>query len=165
MLLFESAKRIGVEVFKDENTGGLIYITETGGIATGIAPAQAPDAKTLIPPKTAYGWDLRIRGAEESDFTDKTKRIGVEIFEDLNANNQLIYISETGYLAIAPNTGKLADTKGMSWKPGMTLRVRKGGEKDFKDSKKFGIEVFVDNRTGNLIYINDVGSIAVLPKQ
>lgn len=162
---FNNAKKISVEVFRDENTGGLIYITDTGAIATGVAPATAPDPNNNPPPKIAYGWTLRIRGADEPDFSEKTKRMGVEIFEDVNANNQLLYISETGYIATAPNPGKLADNKGMTWKPSMTLKVRKIGEKEFKDAKKVGIEVFVDNRTGNTIFINDIGSIAVLPKQ
>ena len=47
----------------------------------------------------------------------------------------------------------------------MDLTARKGGEKDFDKAKKFGIEVFQDNRTGNLIFISETGSIAVLPKQ
>jgi hypothetical protein len=162
---FEHAKKIVVEVFKDENTGGLIYITDTGSIATGPAPATAPDPKSPPPPKSAYGWTVRIRGAEEPDFSDKTKRMGVEIFEDVNANNQLLYITEAGYIATAPNPGKFFDTKGMTWKPSMTLKVRRAGEKEFKDAKKFGIEVFVDNHTGYTVFVNDTGAIAVLPKQ
>jgi len=162
---FERAKKIGMEVFKDENTGGLIYITETGGIATSPAPATPPDPLSPAPTKALYAWDLRVRGADESEFSDKTKHIGVEIFEDPNAGNQLIYITETGCIAIAPNPGMLSETKGMTWKPGMTLKARKAGEKDFKNAKKYGIEVFVDNRTGNLVFIDDTGSIAVLPKQ
>jgi len=163
---FEHAKKICMEVFKDENTGGLLYISEIGAIAAAPAPATAPDPQNPTPPKAAYGWNLRVRGADELDFGDKTKRIGVEIFEDPNVNNQLLYITEAGYLSIAPNPGKFADLKSVTWKAAMNLKVRKGGEKAFnKDTKKFGIEVFVDNRTGNLVYVSETGSIAVLPKQ
>jgi hypothetical protein len=50
------------------------------------------------------------------------------------------------------------------WKHGMELRVRKAGEADFnKDTQKFGIEVFQDKNNGNLIYISQTGSIAVVP--
>jgi len=50
------------------------------------------------------------------------------------------------------------------WKHGMELRVRKAGEADFnKDTKKWGIEVFRDENNGNLIYISETGSIAVVP--
>lgn len=162
---FDNAKKIGIEVFKDENTGGLIYITESGGIATSAAPAMSPDPKNIAPPKSAYGLTLRVRGADEPDFSDRTKWVGVEVIEDQNANNQLVYITEAGYVAVTKKPEKLADLKGVTWKVAMALKVRKGGEKAFKEAKKFGIEVFSDNRTGNLIFICETGSIAVLPKQ
>lgn len=160
---FETAKRFGLEVFKDENTGGLIYITEAGAIATTAAPATQPDPKKIAPPKPAYGLVLRVRKADEPDFTDKTRRVGIEVFEDPNAN-VLFYISDTGSVAAVANPGKLGETRGVTWKTAMNLRARKGGEKDFEKAKKFGIEVFQDNRTGNLIFISETGAITVLPK-
>jgi len=162
---FENARKFGMEVFKDENTGGLIYIVaETGAIATAPAPASAPDPKKISPPQTRYGLLLRIRSANESDFTDKTKKIGVEVFEDPNAN-VLFYITEAGYVATAPNPGKFPpDAKSVKWMGAMALKARKGGDKTFDTAKKYGIEVFQDNRTGNLIFICESGSIAVLPK-
>jgi hypothetical protein len=54
--------------------------------------------------------------------------------------------------------------KAPEWKHGMELRVRKAGEADFnKDTKKIGIEVFRDENNGNLIYVSETGSIAVVP--
>ena len=130
---FDNAKKFGMEVFKDENTGTspgtLIYVTEVGGIATAAAPGAAPSP--IKPPKTMYGLVLRVRGAEEPDFTDKTKKMGVEVFEDPNAN-VLFYITEAGYVATAPNPDKIAaDAKGVTWKSAIALRARKAGEKDF----------------------------------
>jgi len=158
---FDDAKKFGVEVSVDENTGGLIYITEKGGIATAAAPAT--ELKKVVPPKTAYGLVPQVRTANEADFTDKTKKLGIEVFEDPNAN-VLLYISEAGFIATAPNPGKFADTKGISWKSAMGLKARKGGEKTFDNAKKYSVEVFQDNRTGNLLFISETGSIAVLPK-
>ena len=93
---FDNAKKFGMEVFKDENTNGLIYITETGAIATAAAPDDLPrpeeDGRR---PKTLYGLVLRVRGADEPNFTDKTKQIGLEVFEDPNAN-MLFYMTEAG---------------------------------------------------------------------
>src|SRR4029453_6051941 len=40
---FTNAKAFGVEIFKAENPGGLVYATETGSIATAPAPPTAPD--------------------------------------------------------------------------------------------------------------------------
>ena len=161
---FENARKYGMEVFKDENTGGLIYITETGAISTAEFKGAAPDPKKIAPPKTAYGLVLRVRGANEPDFTDKTKKIGVEVFEDPNAGNVLFYLTEAGYVATAQNPGKFADGKGVTWKSAMALKARKGGEKSFDGAKKYGVEVFQDNRTGHLIFISETGAIAVLPK-
>jgi hypothetical protein len=162
---FDNAKKFGMEIFKDENTGGLIYITEIGAIAGASTSLPAPDPKKILPPKAQYGLDLRVRGAEESDFTDKTKRMGVEVFEDPNTNT-LFYITEAGYVGTAPYTGKFVpNATSVTWKSAMALRARKGGEKDFEKAKKYGIEVFEDNRTGNLLFLSETGSIAVLPKE
>jgi hypothetical protein len=160
---FDDAKKFGLEIFKDENTGGLLYITEAGAISAAAAPATQPDPKKIAAPKPAYGLVLRVRGADEPDFTDKTKKVGVEVFEDPNAN-LLFYIADNGAVAVVPNSGKLSDTRGVTWKTAMNLKSRKGGEKDFEKAKKFGIEVFQDNRTGNLVFVSETGAIAVLPK-
>jgi hypothetical protein len=45
------------------------------------------------------------------------------------------------------------------------LRARKGDEPDFtKDTKRYGVEVFVDENNGNLIYISETGDISVVKK-
>jgi hypothetical protein len=160
---FKDAKRFGVEAFKDENTGGLIYITEVGAIATAAAPAAPPDAKNQGP-KAVYGLDLRVRGADEPEFTEKTKRVGVEVFEDPNAKT-LVYITETGYIAVVPQAKLIDGVRGVTWKSALNLRARKGGQEKFEEAKKYGIEVFLDNRTENLLFVSETGSIAVLPKQ
>jgi hypothetical protein len=161
---FENAKKLGVEVFKDENTNDLIYITETGAIAVSTSNAPPPDGKKVEAPKTQYGLVLRVRGADEPNFTEKTKQLGVEVFEDPNAKT-LFYLTEAGYVATAPSTGKFVpDAKGVTWRGAMALRARKGGQADFNAAKKYGVEVFEDNRTGNLIFISETGSVAVLPK-
>jgi hypothetical protein len=54
--------------------------------------------------------------------------------------------------------------KAPQWLHGMNLRSRTSKEDDFnKDTRKFGIEVFRDENNGNLIYISETGSIAVVP--
>jgi hypothetical protein len=50
------------------------------------------------------------------------------------------------------------------WLHGMNLKSRTSKEDDFgKDTRKYGIEVFRDENNGNLIYISETGSIAVVP--
>lgn len=58
------------------------------------------------------------------------------------------------------------DTKAPKWLHGLEFKVRKAGEADFnKETKKYGIEVFRDENNGNLVYISETGSIAVVPSK
>ena len=57
-----------------------------------------------------------------------------------------------------------AGVKAPDWKNAMELRLRKAGEPDFNDkTKKIGVEVFLDSNNGNIVYISETGSVAVLP--
>ncbi len=155
--------KFGIEVFKDGNTGGLIYISDTASIATAPAPSTAPAPDKVKAPKALYGLTLRTRKADEADFGKDTKSYGIEVFRDENTGG-LIYVSETGAIATAPP----AETKtgqGVTWKHAMTLKARAGGVTEFAKATAFGIEVFQDNNTGNLVYISDIGAIGVLPKK
>lgn len=66
-----------------------------------------------------------------------------------------------------PYVYALQDAKAPKWMHGLDLRVRKGGVKDFTDdpakTPKYGVEVFRDENNGNLVYISETGSIAVVP--
>ena len=58
------------------------------------------------------------------------------------------------------------ETKNPKWLHGLGLKVRPGDEGNFNEkSIKFGIEVFRDEYNGNLIYISEKGSIAVVPEK
>lgn len=55
--------------------------------------------------------------------------------------------------------------KGAAFSHALVLKVRKSDEADFSDAtKRFGVEVLRDENNGNLIYISETGSIAVVPK-
>ena len=161
---FTSAKKFGVEAFKDGNTGGLIYITETGDLACAPAPPQPPEPDQVKAPKALYGLELRVRKADEADFTANTRKVGVEVFRDENTGG-LLYISETGSVAAAPSPAEVKSGQGVSWKHAMTLKARPGGVNEFEKASKFGVEVFQDNNTGYLVYASETWSIAVLPKK
>jgi hypothetical protein len=56
------------------------------------------------------------------------------------------------------------DIKSPKWQYGLMVRARKGEEKDFNaETKKIGVEVYRDDNNGNLIYVTESGSIAVVP--
>jgi hypothetical protein len=155
------ALKFGVEVFKNENNGNLLYVSEAGHVAVLPGGAFNGPAKD---PTWLHGLDLKCRKSGQADFTPDTPKIGVEVFKDENTGN-LIYISETGCIAVVAGGGAPASpVKGPKWLHGLELRCRKGGEADFsKDTKKFGVEAFKDENNGNLVYVSEVGSIAVLP--
>ena len=72
-------------------------------------------------------------------------------------------------LLLAPHVpiGRAADNKvkAPTWQHGFNVMSRKSNEYNFDDksTKKYGIEVYKDEENGNLIYVSETGSIAVLP--
>jgi hypothetical protein len=159
---FESAKKIGLEVYRDDNTGGLVYITEVGAVAATPAGPKNADVKKALGWKPSHGLILRVRKSDEPEFTEKTRRLPVEVIADETTGN-LLYVTESGSIAAAPPPGGEA-AKGVTWRGAMNLKARKAGETDFAKAAKYGVEVFQDNRTGNLVFVSETGSIAVLPK-
>src|SRR5262249_24510581 len=130
----------------------------------GTPGAPLAEGKKTQPPSALYGLELRVRKADEKEFSDKTKQIPVEVFEDPNTG-VLIYVSDAGFIATAPNK-KLAEKPGPpTLVKGMNLKVRKAGEEDIEKAAKFGLEVFTDNRTAYLVSICETGSSAVLAKE
>jgi hypothetical protein len=129
------------------------------GLAPFTATAQDKKAKD---PEWKHGMKLRVRKAGEPAFTKDTKEYGVEAFNDDNSG-ELIYIDDIGNIAVAKGESKADGAKAPDWRHAMDLSVRKAGEAQFtKATKRCGVEVFRDENTGNLIYICDSGSIAVV---
>jgi hypothetical protein len=65
-----------------------------------------------------------------------------------------------------PQVYAQASAKAPEWKYGMNARVRRGDEPDFgKNTRKVGVEVYLDENNGTWIYISETGSIAVTPKK
>lgn len=156
---------ISLEVFRDENTGNWVYITERDffAVSPGDVSARAPTPSPKAP-KWSHGLDLKCRKAGEKEFTNDTKVWSVEVFFDENTG-QLIYICETGAVAIAAGTA-VPENKGKApaWLHGLDLKCRKGRTKDFDPTTKtYGMEVFRDENNDNLIYITEVGTLAVVP--
>jgi hypothetical protein len=162
----KSTKKYGLEVFTDENNGNQVYICETGAVGTVPAKFAVPTEGKIKAPAWQHAMDLKVRKAGEPDFNKDTRKYGLEVFLDEN-NGNFVYITETGSFAVVP--GKLAEKgsgekKGPTWKHGMELAVRKAGEKEFtKDTKRYGIEVFLDENNGNYVYVCETGAVAVVP--
>jgi hypothetical protein len=163
----KKTQKFGVEVFKDFNTGYGIYISQKGsfGAAPGFAEINGPIEKSKGA-KWVSGLDLPARKAGEKEFTEKTKVWAMEVFYDPNVTpGNWLYVTENAAVAAttgpAPAGGAL---KAPKWVHSVDLRCRKGGVRDWKDATPFGIEVYRDTNTSNLIYISDPGYIAVVPE-
>lgn len=68
--------------------------------AGGVAYVHAQDAKAK-PAESKYGLEMQVRKAGEAGFNKDTKKYGVEVYRDEN-NGNLVYISETGSIAVVP---------------------------------------------------------------
>jgi hypothetical protein len=160
--LFSEATKYGVEVYLDPNVDQFVCLTDKGIVAlqpkTGWTEAKGKS------PEWKHAMNLRVRKAGEGDFSDKTQKIGVEVYLDPNTGN-LVYITDTGHLASIPATSWTdAKDKPPEWKLAMELPARKASEKEVtKETKRYGVEVFLDPFTNHLIFISETGSLAVVP--
>lgn len=166
---WKDAARIGLEVYRDDNTGNLIYISETGAIAVvpanDVAGGENAGDKA---PSWLHGLDLAIRKADEPTFTKGTKKFGVEVFRD-EANGNLVYLCETGSIAVVPGGEKLPapteSVKEPGWSHGWNVKARRFGEKDFTEqTRTFGGEIFRDDNTGAIVAISEAGAISAAKK-
>jgi hypothetical protein len=161
----KTTKVHSMEVFRDPNTDNWLFVTELGNIAA--TNGKLFPGKSGADPKWVHSVDLQVRKGGVKEFKDATK-FGIEVYSDGNTGN-LVYITENGFVAIVPDEkGVTLDpkvkAKSPEWLHGLDLSCRKFDEKSFtKDTRKFGVEVYNDLQTGNLIFISETGSIAVTP--
>jgi hypothetical protein len=160
----KDSPKFGVEVFKDNNTGLGLYISQVGsiGVAPGFANSPAPVPKAQGP-DWITGLDLQCRKAGQKAFDKSTPIFAMEVFRDPNAGS-FLYITEKGLLAVnAARGGPASAGKAPKWIHSVDLRCRKAGFGDWKDAPKFGIEVYRDQITNNWVYVCETGAIAIAP--
>jgi hypothetical protein len=157
----EKTPRIGVELYHDVARNVVLAISEKGWIAAVPAPVlgkSKPGCMWL----TAH--DLHARKADEKDFTPKTRKYGVEVFHD-PVLRHLLYICESGSVALAPLPAGLVTDRGPKLLHAFTLAVRRPEQNDFTNAPRFGVEVFRDLNTpdGLICIVGETGSIATVP--
>ncbi len=161
----DKTQKYGVEAFKDNNNGLGLYVCQTGSMAIthGFATLKTPLLKSEGP-KWLTGLDLPARKAGEKKFTKETRVHSMEVFRDPNTNNWL-FITEKGHIgSTGARTMPASGTAAPKFVHSVDLSVRKGGVKDWTGAAKFGVEVYRDANTGNLIFICETGQIAVSPE-
>jgi hypothetical protein len=154
-----------VEVFRDDNTGQLIYICESGSVGIVAGDALPSDAKAKTP-AWFHGLDLKVRKGNQKDFDPNTPTYGMELFRDDNTGHW-IYITEKGTVAVLPGD---KNAKAPTIKPrepvynhGLDLKCRKVGEEEFgPKTRVWGIEVFRDPNTECIICLCETGVISVV---
>jgi len=159
----KDTKKYGIEVYRDDNAGKTVYISETGSLAL-LGDSKAGAAKEKAP-VWKHGMELQVRKAGEKEFTKTTKKHSIEVFYD-EINGALVYVSDIGAISVVAQPAAPGESKDKAptWVHAMELQARKAGEADFtKDTAKYGVEVFKDENNGNLIYLCDTGSLAVVP--
>src|SRR3954465_493587 len=73
-------------------TGSLALVA--AALVVELAPAQGDKPRT---PLWTHAFNLQCRNSKEPEFTDKTRKYGLEVFKDDN-NNLGLYLLETGSL-------------------------------------------------------------------
>jgi formylglycine-generating enzyme required for sulfatase activity len=159
-------KKFGLEIYVDEQSGHWMYIDETGAFV--VVPGAGPFKPAQKKAKAAgwlHGLDLRVRKAGEKGFEKNTRAWGVEVFHDEN-NGNIVYIGDSGMLAVVPGArdapAPTRDAKAPVWLNAFNLKVRKAGPGPAKFAT-CGLELFRDQNNGNLIYVSETGSLAVVP--
>ena len=130
--------------------------SESGFISVAPAAVGAVGSDKTCKWLTAH--DLNCRKAGEAEFTQKTKKWGVELLQD-RGTSRLLYACESGAVALAPVPPGLVTEKGPKWHHALEPRVRAPEQIDFTNAKKIGMEVFKDETSGDLIYIGENGDI------
>jgi hypothetical protein len=162
---FGNAKKFSSEVFRDPNTDNLVYISETGSMAVAPAAGVSAPEKTVKDPEWYHGLEVKVRKADEKEFGKDTKKVSLEVYKDPNTN-QLVYVTDAGAIAIVPSAGvgKPDKVEGPTWYHAFVVKVRKADEKQFsKDTRAYGVEVYLDPNAKTLLYVSETGSIAVVP--
>jgi hypothetical protein len=162
---WDKAKKVGVEVYLDENNGTTVYISETGSIAI-IGPKAMGTATKDKDPMHQHGLEVSVRKTGEKGFTKDTKRVGAEVYQD-NRNGAILYVTEAGNIAVVPGkvakaTGGDGKAKDVTYTHAFEVKVRKGGETDLDKAGKISVEVYKDENNGCILYISEQGQISAV---
>lgn len=160
----DKTRTYALEVFFDTNTKHWIYITENGHIAVTPTTGKLTQPEKLKAPEWLHSFDLKVRKGGERMWTKDVKAYGIEVYRD-NNNDNLIYICETGAIAVLPAAASSGSGgKDPEWLHGQDLQCRKFGERDFTgDTRKYGVEIFRDANNGNLLFLCETGALTVIP--
>lgn len=148
--------KVAVEFFHDPASNALLAITDSGNLAV-VPFAEIKDPKIS---EWAFAHELRVRKSTEETFTKDTKKYSVEAYKDLASGN-LLLVTDQKAIALSKLPKDFKGEAEPAFHHGLTLKVRGPNEKDFKTAKAFGVDVSRDGNIGSLLYISEIGALAV----
>ncbi|MBM3978990.1 MAG: hypothetical protein FJ304_01650 [Planctomycetes bacterium] len=174
----ELAKQYGLEVeLRKEGRPRTVEIGVYRDTATQVAYYATPDRKAVatagdlaldarnepVRAKWVRRFELPVRDFDAKEFAADTPKVLVEVFSD-TAGGELVYVSESGALAVADEPAVAAKVAAPRWLYRLPLKVRPAGENDFtRDTMKINVEVYLHEPTGHLLYVGHSGALAVVP--
>src|SRR5207247_2101816 len=97
-----------MEVFRDPNSDNWIYITDIGNIAS--CNAKGNQGNPGQKPEWIHSVDLKVRKGGVKEWKGPNE-YGIEVYRDGNTGC-LVYVTENGFVAIAPEGKKVEIPKG-----------------------------------------------------
>jgi hypothetical protein len=155
--------KVAVEVYRDENNGNLVYISDAGALAV-VAGVKAAADKPAREPKWLDRLPLRVRQRGD-DFAFSTLRCNVEVYRDENSGC-VVYVADNGSLAVVAldKDGAGKETREPVWSHALALKARAPGEKEFTEkTAEVSLEVYRDEPRAAWVYVTDALRLAVTP--
>jgi hypothetical protein len=152
-----NTKAFAFEIYRDENTDLLVYLSADGTIA--VTAGDHPAGPVKYSPYL-HAFACKARKAGETDFTQKTNAYGIELWKD-RTSGIVYYASQIGSMALTSGKVSGDSTLAPTWVTRIKLGVRKD-EGNLPDDDRMGsVEIYRDENSGNLIYLCETGHIAV----
>lgn len=145
--------RCSVEVYRDENTGCVIYAADKGGIAA-LTIDKAGEAREA---EWTHALSFKARAPAEEDFTEKTAAFDAEVYRD-EPRGTYVYVTPSFRLTVVPARRKVAASDkldGVRWE-------RRVGPKG-AGAEKWSAEEFFNPNTGDRLFVTAGGALAALP--
>jgi hypothetical protein len=155
-------RQIGVEVYRDENSGHLLYVSHTGSVAVVPVPKTAPSQRQQAP---TWLDRLPMKVRRAIDFGEGMPFCGVEVYRDENTCC-LIYAADNGALAVLAQerTGAGKETRKPTWTHALHTPARAFDEETFTGgTRQINTEVYLDENRNVSVYLTETLRLAVLP--
>jgi hypothetical protein len=153
---------VNVEVYRDDNSSALVFLSHTGVLAAAPAPEEKP--LKAEPPRWLYRLKLRVRKGGETCFVTELVKCNVEVYHDPRSGHT-VFVTDRGGVAVLPAARAREGKRALppEWSHAAELRARLPGETRFEaKTPLFGLEVYEDDNRDACVYITEVPHLAVV---